>query len=386
MQHEHTVPCDSAGPLEGPAAHACGRVARGAGHPGRGGPRRRRAGPRRAPAAGRAHRDLRLGPAPVPWPAEHTGVYLGHEFIGTVEDLGHEVRTSAPATGCSSRASSGAAAARRAAPATPSCAARRPAGVRHRRSTSAVARPRPSAVPAADASVLRIPEDITDEQAVLLTDILPTGYLGAQRADIQPGDTVVVIGLGPVGVFALQCARSTARPGSSPSTGPRRLARAEALGAEPIDATGGDTVAAVLEATGGRGAHAVIEAVGADQTVSDAIFCAAPGGTRLGDRGEPEPRAAAPDAHRCCSGADLPGHLRPIPRPGRRSCPLSPVRPDPARRGLHPPPGAVRGGRGLPPLRGGEDGVLKVLLDPASLISSSRIATRSAAPATAIST
>ena len=63
------------------------------------------------------------------------------------------------------------------------------------------------AVPAADASVVKIPEGITVEQAVLLTDILPTGYLGAQRADITPGDTVVVIGLGPVGVFALQCAQ-----------------------------------------------------------------------------------------------------------------------------------------------------------------------------------
>ena len=63
------------------------------------------------------------------------------------------------------------------------------------------------AVPAADASVLQIPEGVSDEQAVLLTDILPTGFLGARRADISPGDTVVVIGLGPVGVFALQCAQ-----------------------------------------------------------------------------------------------------------------------------------------------------------------------------------
>ena len=60
---------------------------------------------------------------------------------------------------------------------------------------------------------------------------------------------------------------------------PDRLARAEQLGAEPIDATGGDAVAKVYEATGGRGAEAVIEAVGADQTVNDAILCAAPGGT-----------------------------------------------------------------------------------------------------------
>jgi len=136
------------------------------------------------------------------------------------------------------------------------------------------------AVPAADSSVVKIPEGISTEQAVLLTDILPTGYLGALRADITPGDTVVVIGLGPVGVFALQCAQL-----HGPSRilavdmVPDRLARAEALGAEPIDATDGNTVGKVLEATGGRGAQAVIEAVGADQSITDAILCAAAGGT-----------------------------------------------------------------------------------------------------------
>jgi alcohol dehydrogenase len=136
------------------------------------------------------------------------------------------------------------------------------------------------AVPAADASVITIPEAITTEQAVLLTDILPTGYLGAQRADITPGDTVVVIGLGPVGVFALQCAQlyGPARILAVDMV-PDRLARAAELGAEPIDAGDGNTVAKVYEATGGRGADAVIEAVGADQTMSDAVMCAAAGGT-----------------------------------------------------------------------------------------------------------
>jgi alcohol dehydrogenase len=136
------------------------------------------------------------------------------------------------------------------------------------------------AVPSADASVIKIPEAITTEQAVLLTDILPTGYLGAQRADITPGDTVVVIGLGPVGVFALQCAQlfGPARILAVDMV-PDRLARAAELGAEPIDASDGNTVAKVFEATGGRGAPAVIEAVGSDQTMSDAIMCASPGGT-----------------------------------------------------------------------------------------------------------
>ncbi|HVF32577.1 MAG TPA: alcohol dehydrogenase catalytic domain-containing protein [Acidimicrobiales bacterium] len=136
------------------------------------------------------------------------------------------------------------------------------------------------AVPGADLWALPIPEDVTTEQAVLLTDILPTGYLGAQRADISPGDTVVVIGLGPVGVFALQCAQlfGPARV-LAVDTIPDRLARAAELGAEPIDASQGGTVPQVLAATGGLGADAVIEAVGADASITDALFACRAGGT-----------------------------------------------------------------------------------------------------------
>jgi threonine dehydrogenase-like Zn-dependent dehydrogenase len=81
-------------------------------------------------------------------------------------------------------------------------------------------------------------------------------------------------------VFALQCAQLFG-PSRILAVDmvPERLARAEALGAEPVDASDGSTIARVLEATGGRGAPAVIEAVGSDQTMNDALFCAAPGGT-----------------------------------------------------------------------------------------------------------
>jgi threonine dehydrogenase-like Zn-dependent dehydrogenase len=136
------------------------------------------------------------------------------------------------------------------------------------------------AVPAADTFALPIPDGISTEQAVLLTDILPTGYLGALRADITPGSTVVVIGLGPVGIFALQCAQlfGPARILAVDRV-PERLARAAELGAEPVDASAGSTPQQVLELTKGRGAESVIEAVGADATVTDAIFCCAAGGT-----------------------------------------------------------------------------------------------------------
>jgi alcohol dehydrogenase len=208
------------------------------------------------------------------------GVHLGHEFVGTVEDVGSTVRTVAKGDrvlvsgviGC------GVCAACRAG----DVAVCGNAGTQVFGTTLELAggQAEAVAVPAADSSVIKIPEGITTEQAVLLTDILPTGYLGAQRADITPGDTVVVIGLGPVGVFALQCAQLFG-PAQilAVDVVPERLARAEALGAEPIDASDGNTVARVHEATGGRGAASVIEAVGADQTMTDAIMCAAPGGT-----------------------------------------------------------------------------------------------------------
>jgi alcohol dehydrogenase len=220
--------------------------------------------------------DLHLyhGPMNVP------GVHLGHEFVGTVADVGDAVRTVAKGDrvlvsgviGCG---------------VCPACRVGdvvvcSNAGTKVFGTSLDLAggQAEAVAVPAADGAVVKIPEGITTEQAVLLTDILPTGYLGALRADITPGDTVVVIGLGPVGVFALQCAQlyGPARVLAVDMV-PDRLERAAALGAEPIDAGDGYTVAKVYEATAGRGAAAVIEAVGADQTISDAVMCAAPGGT-----------------------------------------------------------------------------------------------------------
>lgn len=220
--------------------------------------------------------DLHLyhGPLGVP------GVRLGHEFVGTVEEVGAGVRRVRPGQrvlvsgviGCGH------------------CPACRAGDVAVCMSSGTQifgtgldlpgGQAEAVAVPAADASVLPVPEEITTEQAVLLTDILPTGYLGARRAGITPGDTVVVIGLGPVGTLAVQCAQLFG-PSRILAVDivPERLARAERLGAEPVDARDGGTVAQVLDRTSGRGAPAVIEAVGADQTVQDALACAAPGGT-----------------------------------------------------------------------------------------------------------
>ncbi len=126
------------------------------------------------------------------------------------------------------------------------------------------------AVPAADHAMRRIPEGVSLEQAVLLTDILPTGHHGAALAEVGPGDDVAVIGLGPVGLMALLCAqlRGAARIFAI-DTVPERLTRAEGLGAIPLPAA--EAEARVAEATAGQGVDAAIEAVGADETILQAI-------------------------------------------------------------------------------------------------------------------
>lgn len=129
------------------------------------------------------------------------------------------------------------------------------------------------AVPSADTGLVRIAPALSNEQALMLTDNLPTAYFGARRAAIEPGDTVAVVGLGPVGLCAVESAFVF---GASRVLAidllPERRRHAAEIGAEPIDVTDpADVVPAVMEATGGRGADRVIEAVGSDATIQLSI-------------------------------------------------------------------------------------------------------------------
>jgi threonine dehydrogenase-like Zn-dependent dehydrogenase len=209
-----------------------------------------------------------------------SGIRLGHEVIGTVAECGPHVRSLTPGDRVLVSGVIGCGICR-------PCLAGEPNVCLAGQSAAFGTIPdlpggqaEAMAVPFADVFAMPIPEGVADDEAVLLTDILPTGYLGARRAAIRPGSTVVVVGLGPVGIMALQCAGlfGPARILAVDMV-PERLARAEALGAEPIDARDAPGPAQVLEATGGRGADSVIEAVGADATVLDALSCAATGGT-----------------------------------------------------------------------------------------------------------
>jgi alcohol dehydrogenase len=208
------------------------------------------------------------------------GIRLGHEVIGTVAESGPHVRSLKPGDRVLVSGVIGCGVCR-------PCLAGQPNVCRAGKSAAFGTVPdlpggqaEAMAVPFADLFALPIPEGVADDEAVLLTDILPTGYLGALRASIRPGSTVAVVGLGPVGIMALQCAElfGPARILAIDMV-PERLARAEALGAEPIDARDAPGSAQVLEATGGWGADSVIEAVGADATVLDALSCVATGGT-----------------------------------------------------------------------------------------------------------
>jgi threonine dehydrogenase-like Zn-dependent dehydrogenase len=120
-------------------------------------------------------------------------------------------------------------------------------------------------VPFADVGPLKIENGFTDEQVLFLSDILPTGYYGAEMCDIQPGDVVAVWGCGPVGQFAIASAYllGAERVIAIDRFDYRlRMAR-EKAGAETINYEEVDSVVEVLnELTGGRGPDACIDAVG----------------------------------------------------------------------------------------------------------------------------
>jgi len=120
-------------------------------------------------------------------------------------------------------------------------------------------------VPFGDFNCLRLPPDVREKQNdyTMLSDIFPTGYHAAAMADVQPGDSVVVYGAGPVGLMA--ALSSTIRGASKVMVvdrQPDRLALVNKIGAIPVDDTTGDPIEQVLELTGGEGADKGLECVG----------------------------------------------------------------------------------------------------------------------------
>jgi alcohol dehydrogenase len=135
-------------------------------------------------------------------------------------------------------------------------------------------------VPHAQANLAKIPDELTDEQVVLLADIASTGFSGAESGNIKIGDAVVVFAQGPIGLCATAGAKLM---GASFIIGvdgdENRLAMAKRMGADVVlDYRDVDVVSEVLRLTGG-GADVAIEALGTQQTFESALRSLRPGGT-----------------------------------------------------------------------------------------------------------
>jgi len=120
-------------------------------------------------------------------------------------------------------------------------------------------------VPFANVNLVKLPDEISDDQAILLSDIFPTGYMGAEMAEIDSGDTVAVFGCGPVGQFAIASAKLLgAGRILAVDRHPSRLEMARNQGAEVINFDEDDPVKTIRRLTDKTGVDRAIDAVGVD--------------------------------------------------------------------------------------------------------------------------
>jgi alcohol dehydrogenase len=136
-------------------------------------------------------------------------------------------------------------------------------------------------VPFADTSVYKVPEGLTDDQVLFLADIMPTAYeVGVLNGRVVPGDTVAIVGAGPIGLAAIMTARLHT-PGRivAIDLADSRLEKALEFGADVAVNNGGDdAIARVQDLTGGEGADVAIEAVGVPETFELCTELVRPGG------------------------------------------------------------------------------------------------------------
>lgn len=197
-------------------------------------------------------------------PKVRPGTVVGHEFVGVVESVGEGVRRVRPGMRC--LASMFTACGR-----CVSCVAGNHLGCERYAlfgygdlfggldgGQAEYVR-----VPIADMTLFPVPDNLADEQVLFVGDILATAYTGCAEGRVRHGDIVVVVGAGPVGQLAAECARLFA-PAQvfAVDLVPNRLAEAAEVGAIPIDASAGDPLEQLRSHTGGRRADVVIEAVG----------------------------------------------------------------------------------------------------------------------------
>jgi alcohol dehydrogenase len=194
-------------------------------------------------------------------PGFEAGTVLGHEFAGEVVEVGSEVDRLVPGQRVvnASMVSDGT---------CPSCLAGRVTQC-ERRSLFGYSGVYPRLdggqaelvrVPHADRVLRALPDAVSDEAAVFLADILPTGYGAVVRGGVVAGDVVVVVGCGPVGLMAVLCAIEVAGRVIAVDGVPVRRQLAEQLGAQAVSPD--EAAQVVEEATDGLGADVVVEAAG----------------------------------------------------------------------------------------------------------------------------
>lgn len=208
---------------------------------------------------------------------------IGHEFVGVVEEVGPDVRgvkrgdrVGAPFSVscgtcfyCINRL-----------PAQCTTTGRGIFGFGKRRGSFPGAQAEYIRVPFAGHMLHHVAPEVSDEQMIFLSDILPAGYFAALNGSIKPGDSVIVFGCGPVGLCAVMAAQlfGPSQVFAVDRVG-YRLEMAKRFGAIPVDASKVDPVAFIQEHTSGRGAEVALEAVGHESALTAAIEAVRPGGT-----------------------------------------------------------------------------------------------------------
>ena len=223
-------------------------------------------------------------------PEVRPGTVLGHEAVGTVEEIGSAVRSVRPGDHVLVSCIAGCGTCRFCREAHyGQCTGGGGWALGH---TIDGVQAEYARVPFGDMSLYPLPQGVSDEAAVLLADILPTSYeVGVLNGRVQPGDTVVIVGAGPIGLAAVMTARLYS-PGSliviDPAE-PRRDA-AKSLGADVVlDAELEPALEVVRSMTGGLGADVVMEAVGIPETFEMCTALVRPGGrvANIGVHGAP---------------------------------------------------------------------------------------------------
>lgn len=208
-------------------------------------------------------------------PGMQPGTILGHEGVGTVQEIGADVRNLRPGdrvvvcstiacgscvycrAGCYSQCD-------RANPHGPSAGTAFFGGPASTGPFNGLQAER-ARIPHAAVGLVKVPHGVSDDQAILVSDIFPTGYFGADLAGIEDGDTVAIFGCGPVGQFAIASAMlmGAGRVFAIDRVA-SRLDMARAQGAEAIDFETDDPIEALKHLTQGAGPDRVIDAVGID--------------------------------------------------------------------------------------------------------------------------